>query len=357
MLNLSIINTSKLLYKNQKNNVATFSTPVIQPKQVSSTNIPFKGLYIRPGNFIKLEPISEKYSFKKLEAFFDSIDLDRSKALLNVLISTCKKENILGEGKSHVAFSIPGTNDFVLRVLKSEDIKMGTLKKEPVTFPHHNIGQTVASLVGSGADVQFMRKVKGQSIGAPYTLIRAAKKSNPANIPKLLGQDEYVSNILNISKVPQMTFTNLAIKIKMLRSHGYVYDIANPNNILLQVPKKSGLPSFNIIDDLYKIDDIKKSYYGQAWEGTLEDMVYPLMDLKAGTFYCDKSNDLINNPVLLDDVRKANAQIFQKCVNASKKVGLPLNRSKFDTAHLSKMTGIEETSITKIFYNWDNKTQ
>lgn len=350
--NLSII--SNQVYNHKTNpNKALVSSVIKQQIPTNAANVAFKSIYICPTSLKKYKTVAEKYSFQRLESFFDGINLDRQKAILNVLVSSCKKENMLGEGKTHVAFSIPGTDDFVIRVIKTEDIRMGTLKKEAVPFINYNLGQVVGSLTNSGANVQFMRKVKGNSIGTPYVLLKAAKKVDPEKVEKLIGQDEYVENVLKISKVPQLTYNHLAAKIKMLKNKGYVYDIANPNNVLLQKSENGAFPSFHIIDDLYKIEDIKNEQFERAWNGSLEDMIYPLMDLNAGTLYCNKSKNLINNIELSDKVKKANAEIFKKCIIASKKAQLPLNTEKFDPSLLSKITGIKESTITKIFDNWE----
>lgn len=354
MLKLNSSSINKQLY-NQKIASNKVTTPPIiktQP-QKNNKNIAFKGYYICPAHIHKFETIAEKYSFRKLKKFFDSIDPDRQKAILKVLVSSCKKENMLGEGATHVAFSIPGTDDFIIRVLKTEDIRMGSLKKEVVTFVNHNFGQVIASLIGSGANVQFMRKVKGNSIGTPYVLLKAAKKIDPEKVEKLIGQDEYIENIRTISKVPQISFNHLAARIKMLKKHGYVYDIANPNNVMLQKSVNGAFPSFNTVDDLYKIEDIKNLEFERAWNGSLEDMIYPLMDLNAGTLYCKKSKNLVNNVELSNKIKKANAEIFKKCVTASKKARLPLNREKFNTLLLSEITGIKESTIIKIFNDWE----
>lgn len=353
MLNLSVISIQNPTFKKFSTQNKMSAPQVSDNHYFGSSNVAFKGSYICPAKVMKYKTIAEKYSFAKLEEFFNGINIDRQKAILEVLVSSCKKENVLGEGKTHIVFSIPGTDDFVIRVLKTEDIVLGKLKKEAIPFVNHNFGQPVASLTNSGADVQFMRKVKGNSVGTPYVLLKRANKLDPNLVEKLTGQSEYIKNISTIAEVPQLTYNHLAAKIKMLKNNGYVFDIANPNNVMLQKSEMGKFPSFNIVDDLYKIEDIKKSQYDRAWNGSLEDMIYPLMDLKAGMLYCLKSKDLVNNKELLGKVKMANSVIFRKCVIAAKKAGLPLNRDKFDIPTLSQVTGIKESKIVKIFDNWD----
>lgn len=354
------------LAKNQLSNIrdkssdALASNPAItlkknenRPDHTIPADIAFKSLYIEKAINKKPITVAEKFAFERLTAFLDSISTDRAKAVREVLVKSCTKDNILGEGKLHVAFSIPGTEDFVLRVNKFKDICMGTLAEAPVLFEDINLGQLVANLNGSGADVQFMRRVKGNSQGAPFVLIQQAKKLDPSLVDKLPGQDEYVKNILEIADVPQITFNNFAGKIKMLRNGGYVFDIANPNNVMLYKAERGGLAVFNIVDDIYKIDDIQRMYKDRAWSGTFEDLVYPLMDLNAGRMYCKSSKDLVNNAELSKQVQKANGDIFKKCVKAAVNEGIPLNREKFDVAHLAEMTGLKEATINKIFDNWN----
>lgn len=350
MLNLSATSIQNPTFKKFPAQNKMSAPQVTDNRYFGSSNVAFKGSYICPAKVMKYTTIAEKYSFAKLEDFFNSLNTDRQKAILEVLISSCKKENVLGEGKTHIVFSVPGTDDFVIRVIKTEDIVLGKLKKEAIPFVNHNFGQPVASLTNSGADVQFMRKVKGNSIGTPYVLLKRANKLAPELVEKLTGQSEYIKNILNISEVPQLTYKHLAAKIRMLKNNGYVFD---PNKIMLQKSEMGKFPSFNIRGDLYRIEDIKKSQYDRAWNGSLEDMVYPLMDLKAGMLYCLKSKDLVNNKELLDKVKMANSIILRKCIIAAKKAGLPLNRDKFDIPKLAEVTGIKESKIIKIFDNWD----
>lgn len=337
-------------------NPQNVAVPAVQSQEYSikhadiSSLIAFKGIKLENGQPKVISRIEERFSFNNVMRMISSFGSGEKESLRNFLVKTCKPHNMLGEGKTHAVFAIPGHDDFVLRVNKYNDICMGPIfLNSRILFPKVNLGQPVANI---GIDLQVLRKVQGKSQGTPYVLLQQARKVVANSSAKLPGQEEYVANIVEISSVPQSAFDSFAKKVNFLRKNGYVYDIANPNNILYHSDPAQNICQFNIVDDLYDEKQMMKMYGGNAWKGTLEDVLNPFMDISAANLYLNEGKDLRRDPEIKKIVMLANRIIFSKCISACAKADIPLEKNKLNMDIISSLTGMEEGGIKAIFDNW-----
>lgn len=199
-------------------------------------------------------------------------------------------ENYLGSGSLARVYSIPGMDDYVLKIPRNPSEKAyfdGRLEMLPDPFPEYNFGQPVAR-VGDGAFL--LKKQTGMPTGGGTEYW---EEDPDGATEKMLLQLEI------IAKMPQSAYTRLAKVILLINQRGLHFDSFEGN---LLIDEEKGV--FNVIDiDQKKIIN------------TLKDMLDAF-----GLYYVD---------FLPNQDKKSVAQAFAvkilfKTMEAGRLTGLPL---------------------------------
>lgn len=200
----------------------------------------------------------------------------------------------IGEGSANIAYEIPENLEYVMRFPR-ESAKSGMLKIVEDIFPELNIGQTVAEI----GNIKVSKKQTGIPAGVPYKDRLGGSMQNVLT---------YRKHIFRTAEMPQAAYDDLADTFKRLNEHGYSFDMANPNNILVDEKNKK----FNLVDDLNEIvDDEDQNSYAS--------LALPLID----TFFAPNlsfSADIAPSwKVIIEKSRKAaqNADLPQPQKNLS----------------------------------------
>lgn len=189
-------------------------------------------------SFKRTTPKSE---FEKFSEWMRKTGFDESE-LISILNN---KENEIGHGSSHIAYRIPGNDDYVLRTYKPtkidsiNDIKF--LDKEDRNLKI-NIGQRIGLFTfkndkGLTEGVEVLKKANGNSYGVPD---QTAIYDEFGNIKE--GEEPYESSIrakdyktlLDIaSSYDVKVFEDAIERLQEAAKANYSFDALNPNNILL----------------------------------------------------------------------------------------------------------------------------
>lgn len=272
--------------------------PVICYKLNDFNSMDIKSLRYLPDKFIKSQPIGSYEDFmQKLDNKYGNINLKK-------IIRKCKK-HIIGDGLSGNVYSIPGIQNYVLKVDKLAKIPffspVSPLKKVKNELYCYNFGQRVASN-DEGIDILMRCNGKSHSVSK---WVDAYKE----DIPLTVKEAEYFvdKSLKTVSEFPQETFDDFARKIYFLKIVAKKEpDTFNPNNILIDYDKKIiNLVDININKTVPTRFNIKKL------------MAYPLYDEHLKDLYIE----------LLDKNRIDKYDYYQKvitdkCLLAAKKCGL-----------------------------------
>jgi len=278
-------NISSSFPKNIKNS-ASKPTSIQQKSTTSVYNVPF---WCYKAN--------AAINFSGRQSFNDFSKWLKDKKLSpEAFIKSVKESNIyLGEGTSCKVFGIPGNENYVVK-FPLKNVEVGPLKEVLDEFPELNIGQAIATI----GNIKISKRQSGIEAGIPY---KARQTGGIENV------FTYLKHLSRTANMPQSAYDELAFTFKKLNEHDLYFDLANPNNILVDEKNKK----FNLVDDLTEITH-EKDY------NNFLSLAAPLVD----TFY---ARQLSYN----DDLTSLWNTIVTKCIIASKKAGLPAPTSNLAT--------------------------
>lgn len=166
-------------------------------------------------------------SFETFEKFA------KETGFINNILATFKPENFVDAGGKNNVYSIPGNDDFLIRVSKKILIptKRLELKKLEDPFPDKNLGQKIASL---SKNISVILKQSGKANGiTDWHKVKFKKEHLP----------EFITSLKSVANMPQTAFNDMAEEIKFLQAKQHLFD-HNPRNILIDEKKQA----FNLVD-------------------------------------------------------------------------------------------------------------
>lgn len=168
--------------------------------------------------------------------------------------------NILGKGFSHIAYTIDGNNDYILRtsnispnildftsakIVDTEDKELGI-----------NIGQQIAEIKVNRKGkypfpeiIEVLKKQTGESIGiapnqALYIESTGELREGEKPYEDISRKEKYAKTIHQVAQLPLSAYEELIETIQNAQKKGYVLDHLNSNNLLVDETNQS----INIID-------------------------------------------------------------------------------------------------------------
>ncbi|MBR5304234.1 MAG: hypothetical protein IKU37_05345 [Candidatus Gastranaerophilales bacterium] len=322
MLNISPINFTKIT-----NNFARANQPINQglTRDVfvkSTNNVSFKG------NEIK----ADKSDFQKWAEETDFVQTQ----LLDIITN---KENEIGSGFIHTAFSIPGNDDYILRIstrslewtLCEENIGIAELNVVDGN-DDINVGQEVATITIPDKDarpeeyswkntkIEVLRRQHGESIGVqpPETLVEGEWSTHtkpgvePYEAPSR--KEKYARTIRKVAELPVESYEKLIETFKKASETGYDFDYLNSNNLLVDTEEGA----INLIDMEKGHDPVKPNYL---------NLLYALTNV---AYYGTYTADWCKDPIPEDKregAKQDTVTIINKFMSAMKNKGEKLNRN------------------------------
>lgn len=182
----------------------------------------------------KIAFTGRRESWQNYENFREFFDKKNSITILKEALSPELK---VGEGFSHVVYSIPENDTFMLRVNKFQDAPLKTisLKKEKDYFPEFNLGQKVASL---NEFASVIVRQKGVPCGIKNFENKQYQQVKKTDLPN------FIDYLRKVSQFPQESFDNFEKEIKTIHKRFHMFDFVNSQNVLFEEKTKS----FNIVD-------------------------------------------------------------------------------------------------------------
>ncbi len=237
---------------------------------------------------------------------FLGVDLDE------IIDTSLKEENIIGQGANSTVYNIPKLDDYVLKVLNKDDPNKIDMNEFP---KNSNLGQPVFQFPDNPR-MLILKKIEGQehSISNWSRTIWDDEIKSPLNVT-LEQSKTYFKKVDELAKMPQSAFDDLACDVKILSDKHYKLDSINPNNLIVDFDKQK----IHIID-YFKVKENERDIY----QNSSLDLSAVMLDFTLLDEYFDNlSNE--EQKKLLSDVKT----IYEKNELASKKAGLSTDREKF----------------------------
>ena len=224
------------------------------------------------------------------------------------------RKNIIGSGANSVVYNIPQLDDYVLKVLNSEDAN--TIFENE--FPEDvNVGQPIWQDPENPRHL-VLKKVEGKEHSIPNwnTTIWDPARFSPLPVTKEQAT-LFCKQVDELAKFPQTAFDELAQKAKMLDEKGYKIDSINPNNLIVDKEKEK----IHIID-FFKVASHERDVYRNSYM----DLVAVALDFTLFPEYFDKM-DCSEQRKTMENVET----IESKVLEASKKCGFSCDKNRFKT--------------------------
>ena len=240
------------------------------------------------------------------------------------LIASPDKNLEIGSGANSKVYDIPFMPEYVLKMLNPNK-NVEPNKIPPGVFPDNiNLGQAVW-VHPDNFRVILLKKVTGKphSVKDWSDIIYNKQTKAPVPVTKAQAHD-YYTNIIKISLMPQSTFDDLAMQVKVLdttpkvkgetQNIGFKTDCINPNNLLVDFKNNK----LNFIDYFAKDKpDHRNSYM---------DMVAVISDFTLMPEFYD-----LMKPNQQKRFLKALKTIDEKCFKGAQKVDLTTDKNVFST--------------------------
>ena len=157
-------------------------------------------------------------------------------------------DNISGEGFSHIVYAIPGNEEYILRMKKSNVLK-GQIKSSEIKDVEDknlkvNIGQPVAEIVYETEDspgqgrIEVLKKQTGEPVGvkppsAIYIEDTDKLRENELPYEDISRKEAYARTIHKVAELPVEAYEKFLEDITSASKSGYKFDYYNSNNILV----------------------------------------------------------------------------------------------------------------------------
>ena len=282
------------------NNIPKFT---IQSKNLSRNKIQYNS-YLNNDIFVKNCSFSGKSESKDEKSFAELKKwAEKTSFIDKVEDIVYRTGRILGSGFEGKTYSIPGTNNWVLKKYNRGDIIAKKNDRRSLIqirdfSPRLNVGQTIARVeVPAGGDYSYVYYVlkyqTGNSIGVPLSI---ADTISDGNIKR------HIESLRILASSPQKTFDKCIKDIDYVTKQGYEFDCCNPYNFMYDKETQE----IHFVD----INDIKKNDYTQFGE-----VLYALLDGEFAINYsnsdCDVSTKNEANKLSNEIIRKFFAAMIQ----------------------------------------------
>ena len=179
-------------------------------------------------------------------------------------------DNVLGEGRNKIVYSIPNVAEYVLALLKSKvkstNCNICSFEQVKNLLPKFNFGQCIAD---NNNGLKILNKVNGK----PHLLDDYVERINSYTVNGDITLEDalrVMEKLKNLEEFPQESFDFLVQKIIYLNKKNVRIDTINPNNILIEYDTKE----INLIDVEFNFhtQNIKPPYNGY------NDIIYLLLN-------------------------------------------------------------------------------
>ena len=223
---------------------------------------------------------------------------------------------IIGSGFEGKTYSIPGTNNWVLKKYNQGDIIAKKKDRRKLVqirdfSPKLNVGQTIAKVeVPAGGNYSYVYYVlkyqTGNSIGVPLSIADTISDSNI---------QRHIESLRTLASLPQKTFDKCIKDIHYITKQGYELDCCNPYNFMYDKEAQQ----INFVD----INYIKRNDYTQFGE-----VLYALLDGEFAINFSNSDSDVSAK----NEASKLSSEITRKFFTAMKKINAKFSlRTYFNT--------------------------
>ena len=200
-------------------------------------------------------------------------------------------DNKIGHGFSHIAYNIPGNEDFVLRTSIDFDVnKISEIKPVIKDIEDKqlkiNAGQPMAIITYKNPKtrksqvIEILRKQKGIPVGVfPQEVYEVQK--NKLRYTSKVHKDRYSKSLEALAKFPVSSFEKLIEDIQEASKCNYTFDYLNSNNLLYDEETQSigiidlekGRSEINYGAVLYALTNASylKMYHGVGYKVSQKD--------------------------------------------------------------------------------------
>ena len=308
--------------------------------------------------------VAKELSYEAFVKFLHEVYPDIAVKNIDEAASKLIKKIIKPDNKGHFGgrnelYHILDSEKFTVRRRIGSNELGGKLQPpDKLLYPELNLGQPIAKI---GNDIEVLRKVEGEPIGSPMDVRKEARSSVSSNYVspvemlwnevKFYGQDVSIEKLNKLSQVPQYAFDELAETIKYIRNNGkgHVFDRGDANNIHLFIDKTTGKYKFNILDDLFAIQDHKLFPKERPWDGSVEDMAYAMIRFNGSEIYPGFGFTKFEQ-----EIEKYNKIILEKSILSGLKKGLPLPQDDEEMSILFNLSRIDSSVWKNIRENWND---
>ena len=234
----------------------------------------------------------------------------------------------IGSGFFHAAYSIPGNDEYILRIPKNQEFQIfdfsnAIIKDKEDKNLRINIGQEVATIElpkekGIPTTIEILKKQKGKAIGIPplQTLFipgTGVLKSNELPYDDLARKEYYASTIHKVAQLPISAYEKLISDIREAEKFDYHFDHLNSNNLLID--EESGV--INIID----MEKMKVPVF-------LGDLLYALTNMNYFSTFSSQHNKYAVAEEMVNKVIMDIVEIIDKFIQAMRNKGEKFNREE-----------------------------
>ncbi len=236
----------------------------------------------------------------------------KNKSIKNVVLSTIgDKKNYLGSGFSADVYTIPGIENYLIRIERKHfspnNFAQTPILSEPQNELAPNFGQYVAT---NNQGLFITKKVIGESHSLPNWAEKIKGVEHGTDTITHKNAKLIADKVIMLADMPQQSFDELAENIQKLNLHtDCEIDIMNPNNLIVDNANKK----INIIDLWYHHSENGSTAPFNGIDSMINLMLDPLTHTKVYDQLSISDKDIF---------KKASENIIKKVLVAGNKAGL-----------------------------------
>lgn len=230
----------------------------------------------------------------------------------SLILMAQNDRNLRGIGANSRVYDIPYLNSYVLKVLNKDDPNNVKIDEFPSDI---NLGQPVWQSKENPRLI-ILKKVEGQEHSIPFWSDTIWDKE--AKAPRLVSKEQadvYFNSINRLALMPQKSFDEIALKVKLLSDNGYKIDSINPNNLIVDENE------IHIID-YFKVKLKERDVY----QNCSYDLIAIMLDFTLLPEYFEKMDENQKNEFL-----KNAKSIFEKVQQGAENSGLSTDAEIYRT--------------------------
>lgn len=307
--NCNAVFRTKNINSETENSLKTYNSSSV-PNPVSHSGAESFGQYFAP---VKTDLLIRKnITFSGKIPFLKHIEIPEGYSFNDLLSMAQQEDNKIGQGANSIVYNIPYLSGYVLKILNKDDPNKIDINEFPQDI---NLGQPVWQNP-ENPRMLVLKKINGTEHSIPNwsKTIWDSEIYSPLPVSKEQAK-LYLSQIQQLSDMPQSAFDAISRDVKMLDDNGYKVDSINPNNLIVDRDKEE----IHIID-YFKVNQNERHIY----QNSCMDLMAIMLDFTLFPEFYDKLGEE-EKQELLECVDK----ISEKMHTGAENSGLSCDDEKF----------------------------